>query len=44
MNFKNILIVLIHAIVGWGLCGAIIGIGRNVTTMEITLTLHADGS
>ena len=27
-----------------GICGAIIGIGRNVTTMEITLILHAIGA
>ena len=44
MNFKKVLIVLIHAIVGWGICGAIIGIGRSVTTMEITLILHAIGA
>ena len=34
-------IILIHALVGWGLCGAIIGIGRNVTTMQNTLVIHA---
>ena len=44
MNFKKILIVLIHALVGWGICGAIIGIGRNVTSMETTLILHAIGA
>ena len=44
MNFKKILIVLFHAFVGWGICGAIIGIGRNVTTMEITLILHEIGA
>jgi len=30
--------------VGWGLCGATIGIGRNVTSMEMTLVLHAIGA
>ena len=44
MNFKKAIIVLAHAFVGWGICGAIIGIGRNVTTMEITLVLHAIGA
>ena len=44
MNLKKITIILAHALVGWGLCGAIIGIGRNVTSMEITLTLHAIGA
>ena len=44
MNLKKAIIVLVHAVVGWGICGAIIGIGRNVTTMEITLILHAIGA
>ena len=44
MNLKKITIILAHALVGWGLCGAIIGIGRNVTSMEITLILHAIGA
>jgi len=44
MNFKKAVIVLVHAFVGWGLCGATIGIGRNVTSMEMTLVLHAIGA
>jgi len=44
MNFKKTIIILIHAFAGWGLCGAIIGIGRNLTSMEITLILHAIGA
>ena len=26
---------------GWAVCGAIIGIGRSVTTMQATLSIHA---
>lgn len=44
MNFKKATIILIHAFVGWGLCGATIGIGKNLTSMEITLVLHAIGA
>ena len=44
MRIKEIIIILLHAFVGWGLCGAIIGIGRNVTSMEMTLILHAIGA
>ncbi len=40
---KKTLIVLIHMFIGWALCGAIIGIGRNVTSMETTLVVHAIG-
>ena len=38
---KNKIIVLIHAFIGWILCGIIIGIGRAITSMEITLIAHA---
>ena len=44
MGIKEIIIILTHAFVGWGLCGAIIGIGRKVTSMERTLILHALGA
>jgi hypothetical protein len=33
-------IVLLHAFVGWALCGSIIGFGRSVTSMENTLIIH----
>jgi len=41
LEFKKIIIVLIHAIIVWGLCGATISIGRSVTTMGTTLIIHA---
>lgn len=41
MNAKKIFIIIIHAFIGWILCGATIGIGRSVTTMEATLIIHA---
>ena len=44
MNAKIIIAILTHAFVGWGLCGAIIGIGRNVTSMQVTLIVHAIGA
>ena len=44
MNVKKILILLAHAFMGWGLCGAIVGIGRNVTSMQVTLIVHAVGA
>lgn len=44
INFKKIIIVLIHAFIVWALCGATIGIGRSVTTMELTLIIHAIGA
>jgi hypothetical protein len=34
-------IIGIHALIGWGICGSIIGIGRKITTMKKTLILHA---
>ena len=44
MNAKKLLILLAHAFMGWGLCGAIVGIGRNVTSMQVTLIVHAVGA
>ena len=32
------------AVIGWAVCGAIIGVGRAVTTLETTLILHAIGA
>jgi peptidoglycan biosynthesis protein MviN/MurJ (putative lipid II flippase) len=43
MNVKKFLILGAHALVGWGLCGAIIGIFRGLTSMENTLIIHAIG-
>lgn len=41
MNAKKVLIIIIHAFIGWALCGASVGIGRAVTSIEITLVIHA---
>jgi len=40
---KKALVLFIFAFIGWGLCGAIIGIGRQATSMQNTLILHAIG-
>ena len=37
-------ILFIHALVGWALCGAIIGVGRSYISMELTLIIHAIGA
>lgn len=36
--------LLTFAFVGWALCGAIMGIGRAVTSLENTLVIHAMGA
>ncbi len=38
------LVILAHAFVGWALCGAIMGIGPTLLTMETTLIIHAIGA
>ncbi len=38
---KQIIIVIGYALLGWVLCGATIGIGRNFMSMENTLIIHA---
>ena len=44
MNAKKIRTILIHAFVGWALCGATMGIGMATTSMENTLIIHAIGA
>ncbi len=41
MNVKKVLIIIVHAFTGWALCGAIIGIGGSVTSIQATLIIHA---
>ena len=41
LNLKKVLIILIHAFVLWGLCGAVMGIGMISTTLEKALIFHA---
>ena len=41
---KKTPVIVAPALVGWALCGAIIGIGRSVTTMDNTLIAHAIGA
>jgi len=44
MNTQKIAVILIHALVGWMLCAATMGIGMAVTSLETTLILHAIGA
>lgn len=36
--------ILAFAFVGWAICGAIMGIGRAITSLENTLVIHAVGA
>jgi hypothetical protein len=31
----------IHGVIGWAICGASIGVGRQLTSMDATLVIHA---
>lgn len=44
MPFLKVLIVLVHAFVGWFLCAATMGIGMAVTTLQTALIVHAIGA
>lgn len=41
MTIAKVATILVHALIGWALCFATIGIGRAITTMETTLIVHA---
>jgi hypothetical protein len=41
MGLTKVVTIFLHALLGWGLCGAVIAIGRSTTSMENTLIIHA---
>jgi hypothetical protein len=41
LSLKKGLIVLAHAFIGWALCGATMGVGSAVTSVENALIIHA---
>jgi len=41
MKIREVVIILTHAFMGWVLCGAIVWIGRSVTTLQTALIIHA---
>ncbi len=43
-NIAKTIVILAFAFVGWAICGAIMGIGRAVTSLENTLVIHAIGA
>jgi len=38
---KKTAVILVHAFIGWALCGAVIGIGFQLTSEQNTLIIHA---
>ena len=43
ISFRQGVIILIHAFVGWALCAALMGIGISLTSLQTALILHAVG-
>ncbi|MCJ7433744.1 MAG: hypothetical protein MUO77_09685 [Anaerolineales bacterium] len=41
MTLKKIIIILAHAMIGWALCGATMGIGMSATSLNNALIIHA---
>jgi len=44
MNLKRIIIILVHALIGWGLCGAIMFLGIDRIPIPTLLIVHAIGA
>jgi len=44
MNIKKLIIIFVHAVIGWVLCAATMGIGLATMTLEKTLIAHAIGA
>ncbi|HEU4421706.1 MAG TPA: hypothetical protein VFR67_04095 [Pilimelia sp.] len=43
-NLHKVLIILAHAVIGWALCFATIGVGLAVTALQPALIAHAIGA
>jgi hypothetical protein len=43
-KLKRAAVILAHAAVGWGYCGAIIAMGRQFLSIHTTLVVHAIGA
>ena len=44
LTVKEVGIIILHALVGWTLCGAIMGIGMQFMSLDMTLIIHAIGA
>jgi hypothetical protein len=44
LSARQLLVVALFGLVGWALCGAIMFIGMEITSMETTLISHAVGA
>jgi hypothetical protein len=44
MNLQKLLIIFVHAFIGWILCAATMGIGMATTSLDNTLIIHAIGA
>jgi hypothetical protein len=41
MNVRKVIVVLVHAFIGWALCAATMGIGMAITSIDNALIIHA---
>jgi hypothetical protein len=44
MTSRKLIIIFIHAFIGWMLCAVTMGIGMMMTSLENTLIIHAIGA
>ena len=44
MNLRKLITILVHALIGWALCAATMGVGIATTSLENTLIIHAIGA
>ena len=44
MSARKAVIVLLHALVGWALCAATMGVGMATTSIQTALIVHAVGA
>jgi hypothetical protein len=44
LTLREIGIIVVHGLIGWAICGAIMGIGTQFMSLDTTLIVHAIGA
>ena len=44
VKIKRAFVILVHAFIIWALCGATMGLGMSLTTLDNALIIHAIGA
>src|SRR3974390_30343 len=44
MHVNMVMVLVLHAVVGWVYCGMLVGVGRRLWSLDVALIVHAVGA